>query len=64
MAAAVEPAVPPMKGGGLGIDAVLMRKTVVRGTRVTVEAILRKQSSGEPIEPVLVSHCGSPGRLY
>ena len=35
---------------------VMMGKPVVRGTRITVEAILRKLSSGEPIEQVLDSH--------
>lgn len=35
---------------------VMMGKPVVRGTRITVEAILRKLSSGEPLEQVLESH--------
>jgi uncharacterized protein (DUF433 family) len=35
---------------------VMMGKAVVRGTRITVEAILRKLSAGESIEQILDSH--------
>jgi uncharacterized protein (DUF433 family) len=35
---------------------VMMGKPVVRGTRITVELILRKLSSGESIEQILESH--------
>jgi len=36
--------------------AVMMGKPVVAGTRVTVELILDKLSSGESIEQILASH--------
>ncbi|MFM7107729.1 MAG: DUF433 domain-containing protein [Planctomycetaceae bacterium] len=35
---------------------VMMGKPVVRGTRITIETILRKLSCGESIEQVLESH--------
>ncbi len=35
---------------------VMLGKPVVRGTRITVELILRKLSSGESIEQILESH--------
>ena len=35
---------------------VMMGKPVVRGTRITVEAILRKLACGESIEQILESH--------
>lgn len=35
---------------------VMMGKPVVRGTRITVESILRKLASGESVEQVLDSH--------
>jgi len=35
---------------------VMLGKPVVRGTRITVETILRKLSCGESIEQILESH--------
>jgi uncharacterized protein (DUF433 family) len=35
---------------------VMLGKPVVRGTRITVEMILRKLSCGESIEQILESH--------
>ena len=35
---------------------VMIGKPVVRGTRITVETILRKLSCGESIEQILESH--------
>lgn len=35
---------------------VMTGKPVVRGTRITVETILRKLSCGESIEQILASH--------
>lgn len=35
---------------------VMMGKPVIRGTRITVESILRKLSCGESVEQVLESH--------
>ena len=35
---------------------VMLGKPIVRGTRITVETILRKLSCGESIEQILESH--------
>ena len=36
--------------------AVMMGKPVIAGTRITVELILEKMASGEPIEQILDAH--------
>ncbi|MGI9177658.1 MAG: DUF433 domain-containing protein [Pirellulales bacterium] len=38
------------------VPDVMLGKPVVRGTRITVEMILRKLSYGESIEQILESH--------
>ena len=38
------------------IPTVMMRKPVIKGTRITVESILEKLTAGETIEQILEAH--------
>ena len=45
-----------MNGLIASIPTVMMRKPVIKGTRITVESILEKLAAGETIEQILEAH--------